>query len=253
MTRWKAAAIHLAISAVVIGVVATGLISMWYGWELFHLMGGAKLLLLLAVCDIVIGPLLTLIVYKAGKKSLAFDLAVIVLLQLGFLAYGMYIMAASRPVFLVGVLDRFELVFANEIAADDLAKGQTPESRTLSWTGPRLVGGKMGQTSQERLDLSMSGLAGRDIQHIPERFVPYDEIKADVLANAKPVEGLIEELDAGEAGKLRAAVESTGLAPEQVRFVPITSRRARATMLIDAESGTVLRSVAVDPWPDLSD
>lgn len=40
-------------------------------------------MLLIMGADIVLGPLLTLVVYKAGKKSLRFDLACIVTLQAG--------------------------------------------------------------------------------------------------------------------------------------------------------------------------
>ena len=40
--------------------------------------------------DVILGPLLTLLVYKQGKKTLLFDLTVIVLLQISALGYGLW-------------------------------------------------------------------------------------------------------------------------------------------------------------------
>lgn len=251
MTRWKAAGIHLAISLVVIALVGAGLMFLWYGWPLFKLMGGARLLLVLAAVDLVAGPLLTLIVFKSGKPSLRFDLTVIALLQAGFLAYGLYIMAISRPVFLVALVDRFELVFANELADTDLAQGERPEFSTRSWTGPRLVGGKLGATSQERYDLTMSGLAGKDIHLLPRQYTDYDTVKAALLAKAAPAEQL-----AATSPEARAALEAAARRVDRplsaLATLPITSRRARATMLIDSTTGDVLAPVSVDPWPDVA-
>jgi hypothetical protein len=250
MTRWRAAGIHLAISFVVIALVGIGLIGAWYGWELFGVMGGQRLLLLLAVIDIVIGPLLTLIVYKTGKPSLRFDLAVIALLQLGFLAYGLYVMASSRPVFLVGVADRFELVFASELDPQDIASAPDERFRKLSLSGPVLVGGLMGQTSQERYQLTMSGFAGKDIQHMPDRYVDYAQVSKDLLAQSKPAEELAATSETARR-KLEAAAKDIGRPLAQLRTLPIISKRGRATMLMDPESGAPLRPVEVDPWTDL--
>jgi hypothetical protein len=249
MTRWKAAAIHLLLSAVIIGTLAATMVATWYGWELFQVSGGKRLLGILAACDIVIGPLLTLIVYKAGKKSLKFDLTVIALLQACFFFYGLNVMRESRPIFLVAVLDRFELVFNNELADEDLAKATKPEFRARSLTGPRMIGGIVARNSKEALDLALSGFAGRDVQLLPERYTDYAEVAAQIATRAKPVTELIGNSGAEAARKLERAVAASGHAEKDVFFVPINSRRGLATMLLLANTGEVLGPVAVDPWP----
>lgn len=251
MTRWKAAAIHLLISIVVITGVGLGLMFVWYGPELFSLMGALRLLTILGIIDVAIGPLLTLAVYKHGKKSLTFDLTVIALLQLGFLAYGMHIMWESRPVFLVGVLDRFELVFANQLSEEDLQHGRSEHFRTLSATGPRTVGGEMGGSSRERLDLALSAMAGRDVHLLPGRYVPYQLVAADIARSAKPISELIAMSDEESVNAIRATLEELGREESTVSYVPITSTRGRATMLLETGTGAVLDAVSVDPWPDL--
>ena len=66
MSRWRAFAIHLLISVLIAGSVAAVLFLV--GIHLLLGFAGAGLLFLMAGIDIVVGPLLTLIVFKAGKK-----------------------------------------------------------------------------------------------------------------------------------------------------------------------------------------
>jgi hypothetical protein len=62
------------------------MLAVWYPQHYFAAMGGTTLILLLIGVDVVIGPLITLIVFDPKKKSLRFDLAVIAVLQLGALS-----------------------------------------------------------------------------------------------------------------------------------------------------------------------
>ena len=116
LNRWKASALHLAISAVIATTVVALMLALWYPQHYFAAMGGATLVLLLIGIDVVVGPLFTLIVYDPKKKNLRFDLAVIAALQLAALAYGCSIMFNARPVYSVFVVDRFEVVAANYVA-----------------------------------------------------------------------------------------------------------------------------------------
>lgn len=250
MTRWTAAGLHLGVSLLIIGAVAAGLIGLWYGWTYFSMMGGLRLLGILAVVDIVIGPLLTAIVYRPGKPSLRFDLTVIALLQLGFLAYGGFIMAQSRPVFLVGVQDRFELVFANELDEADVAAAPEPYRR-LSWTGPTLVGVAFPADGDERMALIQSGLAGKDVQLLPRYFAHYSVSAPKLAAAASPVQALLDSSKPADRDRLQRAIGGFDLAPDAVRTLPIISRRGRATMLVRAETAEPLRPVGVEPWTDM--
>ena len=85
MTRWKASGIHLVISIAIAVAAVAAMLGVMYPWEYFQASGGFKLLTILLSVDVVIGPLLTLLVFKSGKPSLKFDLTVIALLQLAAL------------------------------------------------------------------------------------------------------------------------------------------------------------------------
>src|SRR4051812_42828203 len=115
MSRWKAAGLHLLIS-IAVGIVTGALIYfIWYPPPYFEVAGGSTLMLVIMGVDITIGPFLTLAVFKAGKKSLRFDLTVIALLQIAAFCYGIHAIALARPVFVVAEVDRYVLVTANQL------------------------------------------------------------------------------------------------------------------------------------------
>jgi hypothetical protein len=141
LNRWKASAIHLALSAAIgISVIAL-MLALWYPQHYFAAMGGDTLIMLLIGVDVVIGPLITLIIFDPKKKNLRFDLAVIALLQLTALVYGCSVMFKARPVFNVFVVDRFEVIAANAVDEESLEKAKPP-FRTLPLTGPKIAGAR---------------------------------------------------------------------------------------------------------------
>ncbi|MCB1692693.1 MAG: hypothetical protein KDI19_07995 [Pseudomonadales bacterium] len=101
MSRYRAAASHLGISLGVFIVLAAITLTFWYPGFFFELDGGWQGLRLLFCVDMVAGPLLTLIVYRAGKRGLAFDLSVIALFQSCCLALGLFVVYNERPLFLI--------------------------------------------------------------------------------------------------------------------------------------------------------
>src|ERR1700741_2418389 len=138
LNRWKASLIHLGMSeAIGIAVVAL-MLFVWYPRPYFSAMGGDTLILLLIGVDVVIGPMITLIIFDPKKKGLRFDLSVIAALQLAALAYGCSVMFTSRAVYNVFVVDRFETVAANQIDEASLAKA-AGDFHALPLTGPKIV------------------------------------------------------------------------------------------------------------------
>src|SRR5688500_14954122 len=101
-TRWSAAATHFVLSGLVIGTIALAAFVNLFPAGLHHAAKLDRLLGTMLIVDIVAGPLLTLILYRPGKPGLRFDLAMIGLLQILFLAYGLSTLWRSRPLFLVG-------------------------------------------------------------------------------------------------------------------------------------------------------
>lgn len=247
MSRWRASFIHLLISALVVGSAAAYIIYFWYPPALMHMAKADRLLMLIGGVDLVVGPLLTLIIYKAGKKHLKFDLFFIAIVQFAFLAYGLYTTWNSRPVFLVAVPDRFELVFANEITEKKLSQSKFEKFKTLSITKPILVGAKMPDTQKEAQAIMFSAVSGQgDIQTMPKYFVEYSQVSKALLARGKPLDAgkNLSEID---SKVLQAAAKSHGLSHHDLRYVPLGSSRGFAVMLVKADTAELVGPVNIDP------
>jgi hypothetical protein len=93
--------IHLAISAALVASLAGVAYFIWYPPPYFQLDGGWHVMQLVLAVDLVLGPLLTLIVFRRGKTSLKFDLSAIAAVQLAGFIYGAMILIDYRPAFLV--------------------------------------------------------------------------------------------------------------------------------------------------------
>ncbi|NTV87211.1 MAG: pilus assembly protein, partial [Burkholderiaceae bacterium] len=121
MTDWKirarAAAVHLCISLLVAGVAAGLVFGLWYPYPYREISGGRELFLLVVAVDVVLGPLVTFVVFNRTKprKELVRDLALVGLMQLAGLAYGLWTVHEARPVHLVFEIDRFRAVHAVDV------------------------------------------------------------------------------------------------------------------------------------------
>lgn len=247
MSRWKAASLHLLISLAAAILAGSLIYFVWYPPPYFQVAGGNTLMLLIMAVDVVLGPVLTLAIFKAGKKGLKFDLAVIALLQISAFSYGLYIIAIARPVFVVAEVDRFVVVAANQLDDADLAAGSQPEFRTRSWFGPRLVGAVPPQYGKEAYDSAMSGLAGKDIDQFPKYYVPYAEVSKTLLAHSQPLADIMRKSEQ-DAAMVKYFLATHNADATDYRGLPLQGRVAGYTMVVSAKSGQPLTALAIDPW-----
>lgn len=98
--RFKAAGIHLGISAVIFAVALYLILVQWYPGFHFGVDGGWRGVQIMAGVDLVLGPMLTLIIFNPFKarRLIAFDLSCIAAAQLAALAWGFYAVHSQRPV-----------------------------------------------------------------------------------------------------------------------------------------------------------
>lgn len=246
MTRIKASLTHLAISGLVVLTLVGAVIWLWYPLELLRMAGMIRLIALIAIVDIVSGPLLTLVLYRKGKPGLAFDLTVVALAQCALLAYGLHILAANRPIFLVAVHDRIELVTAQDVSDEDLARATGAFARR-SWTGPLLVGAPAPSDPAEREALIFDGLEGRDIHLQPRYYRDYAQVQREVGQASLPLLELLPTLLPTERERIERA--AAGVSQQELGYYPIVNaRRNAAIMLVRFVDGQMLGPVDVDPW-----
>jgi len=243
MSRWKASGIHLLLSCAIVGAVLLFMLTVWYRWPLFEIAGGSGLTMILAGVDMTIGPLITLLVFKAGKKGMKFDLSVIAIMQIAALAYGIHVVHLARPAYIVFAFDRFNLVTVKDLEPQDLAKVTREEFRRPPLGTPAYIAAELPSDPQTQLNIITTALGGKDLEKYPQYYVPYPQQAQNALKHAKPLSVI---LDRGTA--VRRYLDSAGRSQESVKFLPLRGRSSDAAVLIDAASGMPLETILVDPW-----
>ena len=244
MSRWKASAIHLLLSAAVGGAVLIFMLTVWYPWPLFEAAGGNVLIFILAGVDVTLGPLITLIIFKAGKKGLKFDLTVIAVVQLAALAYGIHTLYLARPVYLVFTLDQFNLVTAKDLDPKDLAKVTSSEFQPSLLGRPRYVAAVFPSDPALKAKVVETSFVGKDLQMYPQYYVPYSEQAQNALLKAKSL-GIALKRDP-EA--IKRYLSSSGRSEDSLKYLPLSAPEKDGIVLLDAASGAPLDILLVNPW-----
>jgi hypothetical protein len=247
MSRWKASTIHLAISALIVLSLGAVLSLTWYPPAYVQAVGGLGLIAILVAVDVTIGPLLTLIVWDVKKRSLRFDMAVIAMLQISALSYGLYAIFWARPVYVVFATDRFELVAAADIPEGEQEKAKRQEFKTLPLAGPEIVATRMPDDRDERSDLVFYAMAGLDVPQMPRYYVPYADLAAEAARKARPLDSLTRRNEEARE-KLASYLKEKKLDPSRVGFLPLRAKQQDQTVLVNNATGEVLGIVNVDPW-----
>ena len=196
MSRWKAAAIHLAISASIAVMVLVLFLLVWYPPPLFQADGGFRLLRTILIVDVVLGPLLTLVVFKSGKKGLKFDLWVIGTLQVAALVFGMHVAFQARPAWIAVMPHRATVIHANEVYEPEKSERY---SRAPLW-GPEPVAVREPENEEERQALFEDFFAGvPDIDYRPERYLPLEEGMEAITAEAELLQQRMDRSPAAAA------------------------------------------------------
>lgn len=102
-SKLKASGIHLGLSLLIFFILLGISMVYWYPGNLFTADGGWQGLRIVVLVDVVLGPLLTFMVFNPTKKvkESVIDLSVIALIQLAALGYGVHTTYTQHPVAMV--------------------------------------------------------------------------------------------------------------------------------------------------------
>jgi hypothetical protein len=240
--RLQAFIIHLVISALISLVVIGVVFFVWYPAPLQVAVGVVQIFLILLVVDVVLGPLLTLLIYKKGKKELAMDLVVIALLQLGALSYGLWAVAEGRPAWLVFAVDRFELVRVIDIDQRKLGEAAA-EYRTPSWFGPQWVVAVVPASSDERNEiLTESVFGGIDLAQRPNLYQPLAAQK-NVIQQRLLEFSALPDSNADES--IQAFLQRH---PGADSWLPLRANTQDMVVLMQKATAEVVAIVELHPW-----
>jgi hypothetical protein len=237
MTRLQAFAIHLSLSLLLIGLVLGLLIWVWYPGPLFELERGWQVLGLLAMPVLVLGPALTLLLFKPGKPGLRFDLGVVALLQIGALAFGMWQLHQARPALLVYAANHFKPLPSIVLAHWDSSGGLQQQ-----WAGftPQWLQVELPDDPVAYADLVAAyHKQARSLHSLGERYRPLQAAWPQMLQDAVDIEAYVS-LDPDWAAALTDFTGRVGRPSEELAFFPYVGRDRRLFLAFDRAAPQVV-------------
>lgn len=242
--RW--AFTHFVLCLLVAALSAFVVFGVWYPEPWRQMLGVIGIFGLVVVVDVVCGPLLTLLLASPHKSrnTLIWDLAVVALLQVAALGYGVWTVFAARPVAVVFEVDRLVVVTANEVLIEQL--NQAPvELQKLPWTGARYLGVRTPETAEEHLQSVELSLSGVTTAMRPGWWRPFAEAKPGIQKAAKPLQELIQRRPE-QRTRIDEAVVRSGYQVNELRFLPLTSSRTMEWVALLAEGEKIVGFAQVD-------
>lgn len=239
--RVRAFIIHLLISLAIACISMSMVFLVWYPAPLPKALGVTQVFLMMVAIDVVLGPLLTLLVAKPNKKTLKFDLAVIGLVQLLALVYGLYHIFIARPTYIAFDLMRFEIVQANAIPVEDKQKATPPYNQShffrpkwVAVTAPKDIA----ETNNRTFIEVQTGVAS---SMRPSLYETIDHQLPTIFAKAKPINMLYQYNDKQQVDNI-IAKNSTA-----TDFLPLKAPVVNMSVLLDRKNQKVLDIVDLRP------
>lgn len=245
MSRYRASIIHLLISAFIVGNVVAVVFWAWYPSPAFEVVGAFPILRLLVGVDLVLGPLLTLVVYKHGKPGLKFDLAFIACVQIIALVYGSYVLFTERPRYVVFTVDRVEFVAANQVDETEIRFDEL-RAKEIATLIRAFASAPQDPEEYQRYFDSVMFEGKPDLERRPEYWQPWSAGVDTIRQKIKTFEGMNPVSD-DESAALRRAIEN--YAGANVGVLPVGGIEDDIGVVVDVETLEILSVLRVNPWP----
>ena len=242
--KLKAALTHLAISSVIVGSFLAIALTVWYPAPFFGISGLSAILLMMVAVDLILGPMLTFVVFKPKKRTLKFDLAVIAAVQLGAFAYGMNTVYEAHPLYVAYAIDRFTPINANEVSP---AQAKYTELQKSRLSGPMLVYVDKPTDPAEMSRVTMEALSGKaDLDARPEYYVPLAQRTEELLARSIDLSPYLQQAD--NRKKLDNFLQKHGKTSSDYAFLPLIGKEKDVFWVFSRATGQAIDILEINPW-----
>jgi hypothetical protein len=238
LTRFQAFGYHFLVSAIALSSIFAIVRWVWYPSELFSAANGSDLFQILALVDVILGPLIMLIIFNPKKASLKFDVTCVLVCQLAFMGYGAWSIYITRPAFIVYTDNQFVLMKATELESKDLDSARNPNFKSLPNFGPVVVGTQLTDAKTDRQKLPIAGIEDVGVQNLPQYYAPYDDVKEQVKKGGFSAK-TFPDISADEKEKL-LQYEVQHKAESAVRFFKLKNKVRPLFVVVDASTGNFL-------------
>ena len=230
--------IHLGLSSLAVGVLAVLMIQLWYPPPFFMFDGGWQVLRIVLLVDVVVGPLLTLVVFNRSKPELKRDLTIIGAVQIAAFAYGAWVMHAYRPAYIVFAERAFYSVHWPDIrratrdtaAVERLATGRHGPA-------PVVVIASIDQRRKIYADMSAGGPS---ITNYGDFYRALDVVTFEQIARGPVDIESVARGDASVAAELARVRTAHPLPRDRLVFVPLDCRYGLIMLVFDRETRAII-------------
>jgi len=243
--RWQAFLIHLGISAVLYVGLLYLIFFHWYPQPYFAVDGGWEGVQIITGVDLVLGPVLTLMVYNRRKRELKRDLAIIGMLQLVALVWGTWLVYDQRTAAVVFASGRFNTLSVDQIVdAGDRAQQLVSESRTR----PPYFLVRMPTERKEWLDMIARAMkTGIPLTLRGDLYEPVtDENRMQVLHSAIDIERRVKNVKDDRA-KLDEFLSLYGGTSSDYGFVPLSARYGFLLLALSRKDASIVGALDIRP------
>ena len=239
LNRYQASLTHLIISATVIGCFFSVVFFIWYPNPYFSIEDTLNILVILFTVDVVLGPLLTFVVFKSGKPGLKTDLSIIGFIQIAALLYGASIIYTERPYFISFDYKQFFVVRASDTQHMDLSTVDAKINHRQA--GPTYVYAQIpaGLTREEQIlfQAFLRPKQYRDMKtHIDDSFE--QSLNPDTLAGHSPENKILID---------NFLTRYSDIPVESFAFYPLHGKIRHVVLVINRKNGEVIDYIDINP------
>lgn len=242
LTRFNAFLIHFAISFLIFLILLYFILIQWYPDPLFANDGGWRVIRIIVGVDLVLGPLLTLIIFKPGKPGLKFDLYMIALTQTLALTWGVWTTYNERPAAVVYTIDHFTPVPAYLLKE----QGMTSEKlKQFGDTWPIMIFSDISPEKQQEM-LIKSISEGKSLYLYTEHYKKFSSEYANVFKqNSMNLEKYVEDKPELKQRYQKAMLKINPAS--NISLLALHSREKWVTVIFDLEAMKIIDSIDIDP------
>lgn len=240
--RILAVGAHFLFSAFLVCCAMGVVYLIWYPFPLARATGVSTIFFLLVAVDVVIGPMLMFVIYKPKRKNLKFDIACVIVLQVGAFSYGLHAISSARPAWIVFNVDRFDAGQANELD-DRYLKNARPEFQSAPWGRPRWVASIVPTDREMRNQLILeSSAGGADLVQRLDLYIPVEQATPEIKMKSHSLDELVRFNDEKECLSILKKW------PEADAWLPLVAKKEAMVVLIKKKTGMPLGIVDLRPW-----
>lgn len=245
-SRLALASYHLLFSLVLSSIIGAVISLVWYPPPLLQASGVLPIMAMMIGITLIVPPLLTFLVYKANKKELMRDIAIIGALQVLALLYGLFVIEDGRPAYLVFAVDDFETVTSTQVSwAQQNTKIKTTANPNLGvFEHPKYVYSPFSADERIRAVQQTEELTnGISITYRVDNYQPIATAGLAIKTKAQPLTQLNNYNDSQRVNNILHHY------PTATGWLPLKASVLDMVVLTDT-NGAVIDLVNLRPWSE---